>query len=77
LKAIGAHTVVEDRRAGLMGKREWRRLADNYERFRKDGRLPATYAVVYGHAWAGRKDKLEDGRQIIQFKIEKRKAGRR
>lgn len=77
LKAIGAHTVVEDRRAGLMGKKEWRRLADNYERFRKDGRLPATYEVVYGHAWAGRKDKLEDGRQIIQFKIEKRKAGQR
>lgn len=69
LKAIGAHTVVEDRRAGLMGKKEWRRLAENYERFRQDGRLPATYEVVYGHAWAGRKDKLEDGRQIIHLKI--------
>lgn len=77
LKAIGAHTVLEDRREGLMGKREWKRLADNYERFRRDGRLPATYEVVYGHAWAGRKDKLEDGRQVIQFKIEQRKAGRR
>ena len=68
LKAIGAHTVVEGRRTGLMGKQEWRRLADNYERFRQDGRLPATYEVVYGHAWAGRKDKLEDGRQIIEFR---------
>ncbi len=77
LKAIGAHTVVEDRRTGLMGKQEWRRLADNYERFRKEGRLPATYEVVYGHAWAGRKDKREDGRQVIQFKIEQRKAGQR
>lgn len=77
LKVIGAHTVVEDRRAGLMGKREWRRLADNYERFRQDGRLPATYEVVYGHAWAGRKDRLEDGRQIIQFRIGQRKAGLR
>ncbi len=77
LKAIGAHTVLEDRRAGLMGKREWQRLADNYERFRRDGRLPATYEVVYGHAWAGRKDKLEDGRQVIRFKIENRKAGLR
>jgi malonyl-CoA O-methyltransferase len=77
LKAIGAHTVLENRRAGLMGKMEWKCLADNYERFRQDGRLPATYDVVYGHAWAGRKDRLEDGRQIIQFKIEKRKAGSR
>jgi len=77
LKAIGAHTVLENRRAGLMGKAEWRRLADNYERFRRDGRLPATYEVVYGHAWAGAKDRLEDGRQVIQFKIEQRKAGLR
>lgn len=77
LKAIGAQTVVEDRRAGLMGKREWRRLSDNYERFRNDGRLPATYEVVYGHAWAGAKDRLEDGRQVIQWKIERRKAGLR
>ena len=77
LKAIGAHTVLENRRAGLMGKAEWRRLADNYERFRRDGRLPATYEVVYGHAWAGTKDRLEDGRQVIQFKIEQRKAGLR
>ena len=77
LKAIGAHTVLENRRAGLMGKAEWRRLADNYERFRQDGRLPATYEVVYGHAWAGSKDRLEDGRQVIQFKIEQRKAGLR
>lgn len=68
LKAIGAHTVVEGRRTGLMGKSEWKRLADNYERFRQDGRLPATYEVVYGHAWAGRNDKLDDGRQIIEFR---------
>ncbi len=77
LKAIGAHTVLENRRAGLMGKAEWRRLADNYERYRRDGRLPATYEVVYGHAWAGPKDRLEDGRQVIQFKIAQRKAGLR
>jgi malonyl-CoA O-methyltransferase len=68
LKDIGAHTVLEGRRAGLMGKSKWKRLAENYERFRLEGRLPATYEVVYGHAWAGRRDKLEDGRQIIEFR---------
>jgi malonyl-CoA O-methyltransferase len=75
LKAIGAHTVLENRRAGLMGKAEWKRLTENYERFRRDGRLPATYEVVYGHAWAGRKDRLEDGRQIIQMKIAGKRGG--
>lgn len=68
IKGIGAHTVLEDRRGGLMGKAAWSTLVRNYEGFRRDGRLPATYEVVYGHAWAGRQDKLEDGRQIIEFR---------
>ena len=68
LKAIGAHTVLEGRRAGLMGKSAWRGLLNNYESFRQGGRLPATYEVVYGHAWAERALKIEDGRQIIEFR---------
>ncbi|TNF55955.1 MAG: methyltransferase domain-containing protein, partial [Gammaproteobacteria bacterium] len=73
IKAIGAHTVLEGQRQGLMGRAAWRRFEANYEGLRQDGRLPATYEVIYGHAWAGRKDRLEDGRQIIEFKIEQRK----
>ena len=74
LKAIGANTVLEGRRMGLMGRREWQRLSDNYERLRRDGRLPATFEVIYGHAWAGRKDRLEDGRRVIAFEITRRRA---
>lgn len=74
LKAIGADTVLEGRRTGLMGRRQWQRLSENYERLRRDGRLPATYEVIYGHAWAGRKDRLEDGRQVIAFEIARRRA---
>lgn len=51
LKIIGAHNSMEGRRRGLEGKSFLRQLAENYERFRQDGRLPATYEVVYGHAW--------------------------
>ena len=68
IKGIGAQTVLGDRRGGLMGKAAWASMVRNYEGFRRDGRLPATYEVVYGHAWAGRQDKLEDGRQIIEFR---------
>jgi len=71
LKAIGAHTVLEGRREGLMGKAAWRKLLLNYETFRRDDRLPATYEVVYGHAWAERAQKIEDGRQIIEFRNRK------
>jgi malonyl-CoA O-methyltransferase len=77
LKGIGAHTVLEGRREGLMGRAEWRRLTENYERFRREGRLPATYEVVYGHAWVGDKSNWEDGRKVIQLKIEQRQAGLR
>lgn len=51
LKGIGAHNVLPGRSTGLMGKHRWQRMVDAYETFRKDGRLPATYEVVYGHAW--------------------------
>ena len=74
LKQIGAHTVLEGRRAGLMGKSAWRQMAINYEIFRQDDRLPASYEVVYGHAWAENAQKLDDGRQIIEFR--KRTPGR-
>jgi len=68
LKGIGARTIMAGRRDGLMGKGAWAQLQANYERFRQDGRLPATYEVVYGHAWAGQPNKLADGRQIIEFR---------
>ncbi|MDE2070548.1 MAG: malonyl-ACP O-methyltransferase BioC [Gammaproteobacteria bacterium] len=51
LKAIGAHNVTAGRPRGLGGRRRAANLAAAYERFRRDGRLPATYEVVYGTAW--------------------------
>ena len=52
LKAIGAHNAASGRRRGLTGKATFARVVEAYERQRRDGRLPATYEVVYGHAWA-------------------------
>lgn len=75
LKEIGAHTVLEGGRRGLMGRQGWQRLEVAYERFRRGDRLPATYEVIYGHAWAGRKDRLADGRQVIEFKIREKRGG--
>jgi len=75
LKAIGAHTVLADPRQGMMGRRAWQQMQANYEHFRREGRLPATYEVIYGHAWAGSKDRRDDGRQIIQMQIQKKRGG--
>jgi malonyl-CoA O-methyltransferase len=52
LKAIGAHNVNAGRAQGLTGKSRLARMTAAYEQFRRDGRLPATYEVIYGHAWA-------------------------
>ena len=53
LKAIGAHNVTCGRRRGLTGRGTWRVMTDEYETFRREGRLPATYEVIYGAAWRG------------------------
>ncbi len=56
LKAIGATNASLNRNRGLMGKQKFQAMLDAYESLRDpslhDGKLPATYEVVHGHAWA-------------------------
>jgi malonyl-CoA O-methyltransferase len=56
LKTIGAHNVTEGRSRGLTGRKRIARMQAAYETFRRDGRVPATYEVIYGATWgaAGR-----------------------
>jgi malonyl-CoA O-methyltransferase len=74
LKGIGAHNILPGRANGLMGKSQWMRLVTAYEKFRHEGRLPATYEVVYGHAWKPEfsKRKTVDGLQAIDLNEFKR-----
>lgn len=58
LKTLGAHNVTAGRAHGLTGRRRLQVMGDAYERFRSDGLLPATYEVVYGHAWAPRDSEI-------------------
>ena len=67
LKAIGAHNALQGRPRGLFGKSAWDRLVENYESMRRDGRLPATFEVVYGHAWKPEQSALPEGSKVIQF----------
>lgn len=79
LKAIGAHNVTSGRSHGLMGKQRWQTMLARYETLRRDGRLPATFEIIYGHAWVGehKRPRLEDGQQVIQMQIGRRQAGLR
>jgi malonyl-CoA O-methyltransferase len=42
-------------------------MAREYETRRRGAALPATYGVVYGHAWKTAPKRLADGRQVIDF----------
>jgi malonyl-CoA O-methyltransferase len=50
LKAIGAQSV-NARSKSLTGKDKFKLMIKMYESYRKDEKLPATYEVIYGHAW--------------------------
>jgi malonyl-CoA O-methyltransferase len=67
LQQAGATNTSHARPRGLTGKGSWQRARESYERLRKDGRLPATFEIVYGHAWKTAPKKLDDGRAIIAF----------
>ena len=51
LKAIGAHNVTAGRRPGMTARATLAAVERNYEALRREGRLPASFEVVYGHAW--------------------------
>lgn len=71
LRGIGAHNATVGRAPGMMGKAAWGRMVQHYESLRRDGKLPATFEVIYGHAWKPQPKKIQDGRAIIQtpFKL--------
>jgi len=52
LKYIGAHNATRGRARGLTGKHRFQAFTAAYEAFRRDGVLPSTYEVIYGHAWS-------------------------
>ena len=74
LKSIGAHNATAGRARGLLGRGFLQKLAASYEQFRlgakqDGGKLPATFEVVYGHAWRSQdKPKFDAGVSPVTFK---------
>ena len=61
LKGIGARNATDLRPRGLTGPRRLAALERAYEISRLDGRLPASYEVVYGHAWVPEQKPMAGG----------------
>lgn len=67
LRAAGATCAMRDRRRGLAGRGLLQGLEHHFESLRRDGRLPVTFEIIYGHAWRPEPRQIEDGRSIIRF----------
>jgi malonyl-CoA O-methyltransferase len=68
LKALGATNATRGRAHGLMGRERWLRMLRALDAMRVDGRLPATFEVVYGHAWKGEPKRTAEGHPIVTFR---------
>lgn len=52
LKATGQQNCLSARRKTLTSKKRWQTMESTYEKYRDaQNRLPATFEVIYGHAW--------------------------
>ena len=80
LKNTGAHNATMGRPRGLTGQGRFAAMQGAYEAFRQDGRLPATYEVIFGHAWTpntGGRRGSQDGSTISLDDIKRQLKARR
>jgi malonyl-CoA O-methyltransferase len=73
LRAIGATNATQGRPRGLTGRGRWRRTLAALDAMRRDGRIPATFEVIYGHAWKAAPRRTAEGLPIVRVE---RGAGR-
>ena len=66
LKALGASNATRGRSKGLVGRKRFARVVAQLDKLAVDGRLPATFEVVYGHAWKGEPRKTAEGLPIVR-----------
>lgn len=79
LRGIGAGNAWSDRRRTLTGKARMQQVFASYEDFRVNGRLPATYEVVYAQAFAPEpgQPRRHGGSEVASFPVSGLKIRRR
>jgi malonyl-CoA O-methyltransferase len=70
LRAIGATNATLGRPRGLMGRARFERVRAALDATRIDGRIAATFEVIYGHAWKAAPTRTAAGLPIV--KLERR-----
>jgi malonyl-CoA O-methyltransferase len=67
LLADQRHLGVRDGLFGAQPWRTWRRIFGAWPRD-AEGRLPASFEIVYGHAWKPEPRQIADGRAVMKFR---------
>ena len=67
LRAIGATNATLGRPRGLMGRARFARARAALEATRRDGRIVATFEVIYGHAWKAAPKRTAEGLPIVRL----------
>ncbi|MFO1362919.1 MAG: methyltransferase domain-containing protein [Burkholderiales bacterium] len=67
LRATGQRNAHGARRRTLTGAGRWRGARAAYAALARDGRMPASFEIVYGHAWKAAPRATADGRAIVRF----------
>lgn len=74
LRATGQTNALAGRRRGFTRKGAFDAMRAAYETLRRDGRLPASFEIVYGHAWKPQQRLTEDGRAIVKLELPRKQA---
>ena len=73
LKAIGATNAAIARGRALMGRRRWERALAALEATRREGRIAATFEVIYGHAWKAAPLRTAEGHAVVRIERRRRR----
>jgi malonyl-CoA O-methyltransferase len=77
LKDSGSSNALPHRSRGLTGRAKFAQLATNYEPYRRDGKLPATYELIYGQAWQAPSKTKVDSKGETRIPIDSLRGRRR
>jgi malonyl-CoA O-methyltransferase len=67
LRGTGQTCSLAGRARGLLGKGRWAQARGALEGRMREGRLPATIEVVYGHAWKPAPRRTREGHAIVDI----------
>ncbi|MBE0613324.1 MAG: methyltransferase domain-containing protein [Burkholderiales bacterium] len=73
LRATGQVNALAGRRRGLTGRGVFSAMRAAYEKFRCEGRLPASFEIVYGHAWKPQQRVTDEGHAIVRLDLPRAK----